>query len=307
MREKEALKIAHLSDFHIGKLSSHWRDWVSKGFIAQLNYFLRLHRGFEIEVLRELPKFLRAQNVDLVVVTGDFTTAGSEGEFDIALAFFEQLKMENLPCLHVPGNHDHYSRRKRNEGYFGKLYPLMQQAKSAQQLFDKRCELKTFGEQSENPWDIWLLDQTSPTSWISSNGHFDNEATAEFAAAQRARTCANSLVCGHFPLHSCSRSYRELIGRKALRGALGDRPENRLYIHGHTHQFHIVDERPQRGFVSVDAGSCTQVGRAGFNIYELHPSSATIHRYQRENAPSCDIWRPVHTYSWSWKPQKALG
>ncbi len=295
-------KIAHLSDFHIGALSKQWKDWLSKGWIAQVNYLLGLHRRFDLATLQLLPTFLRAQGVDLVVVTGDFTTAGSEGEFGIALAFLEGLKKENLPCYHVPGNHDHYSRRKCHEGYFGNLYPLMPQSGSSQQLFHARFERKSLCSQRDNLWDIWLLDQTAPTSWISSNGHFDSDATAEFAAAQRSKLPSgrNTLVCGHFPLHRSARGFRELIGRQALRGALADRLENRLYIHGHTHQFHIVDERPERGFVSVDAGSCTQLGGSGFNIYELGPKSATLQRFQRLDVQDRVDWRPTRAFSWSW-------
>ena len=303
MNQRGVWRVAHLSDLHIGLLSGQLRDWLSKGLIAQVNYLLQVNRGYNLSVLRALPSFLNSLSVDVVLISGDFTTAGSDRELRYAREFIDELRAANFICLYVPGNHDHYSRRQLESGYYGELYPQMSLERDGD-LYNARFERRTL-RRGDNDWDIWLLDQTGPTSWLSSNGCFEERTTGQLQTAQsQARNPAkNSLICGHFPLHNSRYGYRRLLGREALADALGERRENRLYAHGHTHQFHIVDERPQRGLVTVDAGSSTFKGSGGFNIYELGPQNAVIYRYQRAQDSHSVKWLPSQAFEWSWEPE----
>lgn len=68
-----------------------------------------LHFGHHDEVLAPtLAPELERQNLDLVVISGDFTQKGTEDEFKTARAFIDSL---SAPVFAVPGNHDvpHYS------------------------------------------------------------------------------------------------------------------------------------------------------------------------------------------------------
>jgi 3',5'-cyclic AMP phosphodiesterase CpdA len=71
------MRICHLSDLHFGRHDT------------------RLAEG--------LADDLAAQRPDIVVVSGDFTQLGSEGEFRAARAFLDTLE---VPVFAVPGNHD---------------------------------------------------------------------------------------------------------------------------------------------------------------------------------------------------------
>lgn len=71
------MRLAHLSDLHFGH---HDED------IAQ-----------------SLAVDIEKQNVDIVVISGDFTQRGIESEFKAARNFLDQLKQ---PVFAVPGNHD---------------------------------------------------------------------------------------------------------------------------------------------------------------------------------------------------------
>lgn len=63
-----------------------------------------LHFGHHDEALAPtLAPELDAQNLDLVVISGDFTQDGTEDEFKIARQFIDTLK---APVFAVPGNHD---------------------------------------------------------------------------------------------------------------------------------------------------------------------------------------------------------
>jgi hypothetical protein len=71
------MRIAHLSDLHFG----HHEQAVADALAADL----------------------AAAEVDLLVVSGDFTQVGSEAEFATARGWLDAL---GLPFLAVPGNHD---------------------------------------------------------------------------------------------------------------------------------------------------------------------------------------------------------
>jgi len=71
------MRMAHLSDLHFG----HHDEVVAPTLAPELN----------------------AQELDLVVISGDFTQDGTEEEFKLARAFIDTLE---TPVFAVPGNHD---------------------------------------------------------------------------------------------------------------------------------------------------------------------------------------------------------
>lgn len=71
------MRMAHLSDLHFGK--------------------------HDEALAPTLAPELDSQNLDLVVISGDFTQDGTEREFKIAREFIDSLKS---PVFAVPGNHD---------------------------------------------------------------------------------------------------------------------------------------------------------------------------------------------------------
>lgn len=71
------MRILHLSDLHFGR--------------------------HDDAVVRSLENEIKAQEPDLVVVSGDFTQIGSPGEFQKAREFLDSLP---APFMAVPGNHD---------------------------------------------------------------------------------------------------------------------------------------------------------------------------------------------------------
>lgn len=71
------MRIAHLSDLHFG----HHDEPLTATLAPELD----------------------AQNLDLVVISGDFTQDGEEDEFQMARTFIDSL---NAPVFAVPGNHD---------------------------------------------------------------------------------------------------------------------------------------------------------------------------------------------------------
>jgi 3',5'-cyclic AMP phosphodiesterase CpdA len=71
------MKIAHLSDLHFGRHD----ESVADALVPELEQ----------------------QNLDLVVISGDFTQNGTEREFQVARSFIDKI---SSPVFAVPGNHD---------------------------------------------------------------------------------------------------------------------------------------------------------------------------------------------------------
>ena len=71
------MRMAHLSDLHFG----HHDEAVAAALAPELN----------------------KQQLDLVVISGDFTQNGEKDEFEVARSFIDTL---NAPVFAVPGNHD---------------------------------------------------------------------------------------------------------------------------------------------------------------------------------------------------------
>lgn len=91
--EKKEIKIAHISDFHIGSIQ------------------------FSPDLMERMIDELNSMELDAVVVTGDLTNEGYREEYEQASMYLMSLKCRDV--IVVPGNHD-----SRNVGYvhFGDLF-----------------------------------------------------------------------------------------------------------------------------------------------------------------------------------------
>lgn len=260
------LRIAHISDPHFTSLSWKPQDWLCKRVLAQLNYLFTRSGGFT-EARQSLPDYLKDQNIDAVIVSGDLTTSGTDAECKQALKWLERFNFAKK-VLSVPGNHDAYTARPQNSGYFSQLADLHLALSKRQEklLFHKRL---TYCHLNEN-W-LWVgIDLCLPTSWISSQGLFDHDLEKNlenFLSEQSPQT--NILLTGHFPYHPRSQKKYELLRKEAFQKLLERFPNVKLYLHGHTHDYHILDGRPKNLPLSLDCGSCFVGKRASFCIIEI--------------------------------------
>jgi len=106
------LKVLHFSDIHIDIQIRHmaWKRWFSKRAIGAINLLRGRGKYFDDaeEKIAALIKFKEANNIDLVIHTGDYTALGLEAELKLAKELVSPLMTPPQRYVTVPGNHDIY-------------------------------------------------------------------------------------------------------------------------------------------------------------------------------------------------------
>jgi len=111
--EKKPLRVLHFSDTHVGLQIRHmqWKNWFSKRAIGAINLLRGRSRYFDKteEKMAALIRFKEANNIDLVIHTGDYTALGLESELKLAKELVAPLMQPPQAYVTVPGNHDIYT------------------------------------------------------------------------------------------------------------------------------------------------------------------------------------------------------
>jgi len=109
---KKVTRVLHFSDTHIGLQIRHmaWKHWFSKRSIGAINLLRGRSKYFDDteEKIAALIKFKEAQNIDIVIHTGDYTALGLESELKLAKELVSPLMSPPQCYVTVPGNHDIY-------------------------------------------------------------------------------------------------------------------------------------------------------------------------------------------------------
>lgn len=113
---KTQLTIAHLSDVHLGPIAGFGpRYWNVKRLLGYANWVRNRRDAYQREVLERIVADLAAQAPDHIAVTGDLVNIGLPQEHINALAWVASLGAPHEVSL-IPGNHDIYSRLRRDPG-----------------------------------------------------------------------------------------------------------------------------------------------------------------------------------------------
>ena len=106
------LRVLHFSDTHVGLQVRHmgWKKWFSKRAIGAINLARGRAKYFDDveEKLTALIAFKEANDIDLVIHTGDYTALGLESELKLAKEMVTPLMTPPQSYVTVPGNHDIY-------------------------------------------------------------------------------------------------------------------------------------------------------------------------------------------------------
>jgi 3',5'-cyclic AMP phosphodiesterase CpdA len=262
------VRLAHLSDIHITVPNLEWSriDWFNKRVAAWLN-FRWLGRGLRFrhanQVLGRLVAEIQARRTDHVIFSGDATALGFAAEFQKAA---EILRVDALPGLAVPGNHDYCTVPAAASGYFERAF--------APWLQGRRVGKETYPfAQRVGPY--WLVGVNTATG---NRLAWDAGGAAGPAQQQRLAELLTELDPGprilitHFPICLASgrrerrshglRDVRELV-EVAARGDIS------LWLHGHRHGFYYLQKPPCASFPVICVGSSTQTGLWSYGEYEL--------------------------------------
>ena len=107
------MKIIHFSDPHAGGPAEDWLAYVDKRWVGVFNYRFRRKFRHDISKLRKAVEYILDVKPDAAVCTGDLTSTGQPGEFELVRPVLEPLRNSTIPLFYLPGNHDCYVKRPK--------------------------------------------------------------------------------------------------------------------------------------------------------------------------------------------------
>lgn len=269
------MKFLHLSDLHVedGFDRVPMSALLNKRLVGLGNLWLRRRRLYrdapqKIEQLTELARELRP---DFVVITGDFTALGTEGEMRLARRLLDPL-FEIADPIVMPGNHDVYLRDggdERFEAIFGEAL---------------RCDLGRTSFPRVRLADGFAFisfesARPNPEPWLSSGAVPETQLRALRSLRDRPELRDRRIVFAtHYALFledgTPDHARHGLDNREELLDVLEYFP-GALFLHGHVHRrFHLhVPELKMDFFCS---GSSTMKGHEGFFFYEMGASGGRV-------------------------------
>src|SRR5262245_20694250 len=113
---QKPITIAHLSDVHLGPIAGFTpRHWNLKRLVGYVNWSRNRRQVYHGAVLERIVADLAAQAPDHIAVTGDLVNIGLPRETIDALAWVETPGRPEAVSV-TPGNHDIYSRLRKDPG-----------------------------------------------------------------------------------------------------------------------------------------------------------------------------------------------
>ncbi|QQR88541.1 MAG: metallophosphoesterase [Myxococcales bacterium] len=269
-------KILHLSDVHVHaplRLLEH-HDFASKRLAGAVNLALRRSKLFtQIPAqLAALAKLAKAQQVDAVLCTGDYTSLGSSEEMSEARELMQVLIEASPRFITMPGNHDVYTFRaikeRRFEQAFGEFlvsdtapgagrqsYPLLRH-------LDPNCSVVVLNSAIAHR-AFWRSD-----GFISE----DQLKALDTLLDQPEMQKRFIVVATHYAPYKKNGKLdtpRHGLGNAdALMAILKAKLIQGMLVHGHIHHRYFLP-REQVGIPIFCCGSSTHQGREGIWLYDI--------------------------------------
>ncbi len=287
----DIMKIAHLSDLHFGKFSLSPKQFFSKEWIGNFNYFLNRRHEFDRHIPFSIPSVLDAMNVTHALISGDLTTTSSKVEYEIAQFFTRQLEDLGIKVIAIPGNHDHYTRKAYREKRFYHYYPSSSETSS--------YNLKNHGvtaHRLQEGWTLVALDTAIATPIGSANGQFSSEIESHLITLLESLPLDEKIIImNHFPLFSYEKPKRRLLGCEKLQSIVKNSPNVLFYLHGHAHRRSVADLRSNRLPIVLDCGS-SGLSNGTWNLLDIDKEGCDLDIYQYgENR-----WKVITTHHFKW-------
>lgn len=217
------MKIAHISDIHFFSPSFSPLDIFSKKCIGKCNALLRRRKSFITKHLEEFINSIVNENIDILIITGDFTTTSDKKEFIFAKQFIQKIQKKGIKVFAVPGNHDMYTKKAYAEkDFFVHL-----------NILPKFSNESIHVENIYTNWDLILLDNTINNAPFRANGKFSKEQ--KLFLKNNLKNKKNIIVASHFSLDLRIPSHM-LHGATSLKKILKDHYGISIFMHGHTHK-----------------------------------------------------------------------
>lgn len=262
-------RIAHLSDIHFSYFQFSFSHFKTKEWLGNLNYLLHRQWIYKPLKLWDIDKWLKTQNVEHVIFSGDFTTTGSDIEFQIAKNFLYHIQESGMKAYALPGNHDTYTLDAKNEKrFFHHFSPFLQDHyfKGEKYSLDtNQIEIRHI----DSKWTLISLDTTLPTPIFQSWGEFSQEMASCLDNALEALKNRHIIIANHYPLYKTNGPRRDLKGYDLLQEVLQKYPNVKLYLHGHTHKHQQIPPKKPNLPLVLNCGSTSHTCKSGLYLIDL--------------------------------------
>jgi 3',5'-cyclic AMP phosphodiesterase CpdA len=278
------ITIAHLSDVHLGPLEGFSPPyWNAKRLLGFANWHATRRRVHLRPVLDRLVADMGRHRPDHVAVTGDLVNLGLPREYEGALAWLEGLGPPERVSV-VPGNHDIYTRLRRDRGVarwqdymssdaWGST--MVESSGGAFPYLRRVHDIALIGVNSAVP--------TPPGVATGRVGADQLQALDRLLEALRAFALCRVVLIHHPPLPGLAKRSRALVDAGDLETVLTARGAE-LVIHGHNHRDLVVWRTLRNRRVPIVGIASGSIGHAHgneplarYNLYRLRPADDTWH------------------------------
>jgi 3',5'-cyclic AMP phosphodiesterase CpdA len=276
--------LAHLSDIHLAPLPRPaTAELLSKRGLGYLNWLRKRRAIHRADVLAAVVSDMKAQQPDLVAVTGDLVNLSLTNEFAPGRAWLEALG-DPHDTTFVPGNHDAYVRSVANRavedwgdymrGDGGETFPFVR----------RRGQLALVG-----------LSTSLPTLPLAATGRLGKQQLGklgEVLAALKREELFRVILIHHPPIPGVNR-FRRLHDAPELREVLRKHGAE-LVLHGHLHENSLIWlSGPREGIPCIGAPSASgsphyKDDPAGYNLFEIDGEPGDWHCMMVTRAMSRD-------------------
>ena len=270
------MRIAHLSDIHLGKLENirPWR-FIGKRLTGGLNLLLYRGATHDNAVAKQALREIVAHAVDHVIITGDLSNMAFESEFAAARTLLAPLE-DRLSV--VPGNHDYYTygsvRKRRFESFFADW--MRSDLPNGDATYPY---VKLLGGVA-----IVGVNSSIPSPPTFAVGRVDSEQLASLQRLLASKELVGRFVIAALHHHLVSprvtsyskEFFRELRNHREVTAVLLEGGVD-LVVHGHNHQYGVhALGRPDGGrMIICEAGSASiaqhrnEIFAGKYNVYQL--------------------------------------
>lgn len=220
------MNIIHFGDIHV------WRSPIAlydplylKRYIGGVNLLTKRRRHFPKHIGAQVIDHIVEQEADLVVFSGDMTTASLKSEFKRAAELFEPIREKwGDRFFVIPGNHDRYTKKSVRDDWYGHYFP-----------YGKIDGVRSIELDATT---VVVGYDASRAFLVRSNGYFSKALAQQLDEELEKHKRKRVILVGHYPVDypESVRAARqhEMKHRDRLR-VIMEKHKPALYLHGHKH------------------------------------------------------------------------
>ncbi len=246
------MKIIHFSDPHAGGPAEDWLAYLDKRWVGVFNYKFRRKFRHDISRLGKAVEYILDVKPDVAVCTGDLTSTGQPGEFELVRPVLAPLRDSAIPLLYLPGNHDCYVKRPRCVRAVREMVHYLSRGDYGFTDLPVR--------RSHAGMEFLLVNTSRPSNLLCSWGFLDRndaewvEQVCELPGEQP------RIIVTHYPMiehHPILRMRHRLFGQRRILELMKHKKID-LSLCGHVHRPYLETDDTGRG--ECCAGSVTRNG-----------------------------------------------